>query len=468
MLAPARYKGLHGGRGSGKSHFFAEQLVCRARTVPIRWACIREVQTSIRDSVRQLLIDKISKLKLGSFFRVLDNEIRGANGSLIIFRGMQSYNAETIKSLEGYDGAWIEEAQSFSDVSFRMLRPTIRKPGSEIWASWNPRHDEDPIDKFMRGGNRPNDAVVIEMNWKDNPWFPKVLEDEKDQDYRDDPGMAEHTWGGGYLILSEGSYYAKALLAAEREGRIGFFPYKPGQVVRTSWDIGIDDYMSCWFWVDDGLSSTVVDYYEAAGDGFDDFLAVCMPEIFVPPMMDQRFSSWTARAALDLLDRPNAFRYAEHFLPHDVRVREVGAGGRHRWQTLKTLGLERIAIGSPTDPEERVAASRRLLPLVRFHRSPRVELGLKRLRGYRRKRNDTLNTYTKPVHDVSSHAADAFGEYAVNAVIAPPKASPPPKKPDEMALEIDRAGNIVSNMNVIDLVRMRERMAGIRREGLKI
>ena len=174
LLYPKRYKGAYGGRGGAKSHFFAERVLKTCVAKPSRVVCIREIQDSIRDSVRQLLVDKIQKLNLGHFFNALDSEIRGQNGSLIIFKGMQSYNAETIKSLEAYDIAWVEEAQTLSQRSLDMLRPTIRKEGSELWFSWNPRYKTDPVDKFFRS-NPPEEAVSVMVNWRDNPWFPEVL-----------------------------------------------------------------------------------------------------------------------------------------------------------------------------------------------------------------------------------------------------------------------------------------------------
>ena len=149
LVHPARYKAAHGGRGGGKSHFFAELLVLTAYAKPLRWVCIREVQNSIRESVRQLILDKIEKFGLGHHFEAIEHEIRGANGSRVIFRGMNNYNSDNIKSLEGYDGAWVEEAQTFSERSLRMLRPTIRKDGSELWFGWNPRHETDAVDGFF-------------------------------------------------------------------------------------------------------------------------------------------------------------------------------------------------------------------------------------------------------------------------------------------------------------------------------
>jgi phage terminase large subunit len=420
LLQPARYKGAHGGRGGAKSHFFAEKLIARCVREQTRWACIREVQNSIKDSVRQLLVDKIDKMGVGHLFEVLEAEIRCPHGGLIVFKGMQSYNAQTIKSLEGFDGAWVEEAQTLSAFSLRMLRPTIRKPGSEIWFSWNPRHDTDAVDEFLRGAKRPANAIVVEVNWQDNPWLPQELRDEKDHDYASDPEMAEHVWGGGYERISEGAYYAKLLLDAEREGRIGAFPYRPGLKLRTAWDIGVDDYTAVWFIQDDGKLATVVDYYETSGDGAEEIVKACMPELI--PSAGER-----ATGLLNI-GREAPFAYSAHILPHDVQVREWGAGARTRFQSLTALGVKPIIVGAQQGPAERIAASRKLLPITRFNNTQRVQTGIKRLRSYRRKWNDAMQSFTTPLHDEASHGADAFGEYAVNSGIYPAPIVEKPKR----------------------------------------
>ena len=192
LLKPARYKGAYGGRGGAKSHFFAEEVLLRAIEEPIRIICIREVQNSIRDSVRQLLVDKIQALELGAHFEVLDAEIRVHNGGLINFKGKQSYNAANIKSLEGYKIAWVEEAQTLSQHSLDLLRPTLREEGSELWFSWNPRFNTDPVDAFFRK-TPPPDAVSVCVNWSDNPWFPVVLCREMQHDFETDPDKARAT-----------------------------------------------------------------------------------------------------------------------------------------------------------------------------------------------------------------------------------------------------------------------------------
>lgn len=429
LLQPARYKAAHGGRGGAKSHFFAEQLIIKCYADKTRACCIREVQNSIKESVRQLLVDKIQKLHLGNFFEVLESEIRGDNGSLIIFKGMQSYNAENIKSLEDYDIAWVEEAQTLSAKSLRLLRPTIRKDNSEIWFSWNPRYETDAVDEFFRGERPPPSAMVCNVNWYDNPWFPKVLQDEKDLDYASDAEMAEHVWGGGYEVITEGSYFARLIAAAENEGRIGDFPYNPDIPLRTSWDIGVDDYTAIWFVQDDGYTATIVDYFEFSGVGPEQIVPFCMPELMPDPM--------SAIAGRSEIDRTSPFRYAEHFLPHDVKNREWGAGGRQRSLTLMAHGVKPLHVGVATNPADRINAVRRILPICRFNRTKRVMLGVNRLRRYSRKMNDQLGTYTAPLHDINSHGADAFGEYAINCRIVPKQPVAPAKikpKPGQVYL----------------------------------
>jgi phage terminase large subunit len=172
LLVPARYKGAHGGRGSGKSHFFAELLVEDCVANPgLRAACVREVQKSLKNSVKLLVEDKIKSLGL-SGFEVLEAEIKTPGGGVIIFQGMQNHTADSIKSLEGFDRCWVEEAQSLSQRSLEMLRPTFRKAGSEMWFSWNPNKPTDPVDALLRGDMPPADSVVVEANYSDNPWLP--------------------------------------------------------------------------------------------------------------------------------------------------------------------------------------------------------------------------------------------------------------------------------------------------------
>lgn len=199
-----RYKGAYGGRGSGKSHAFAEMLVVKATTTKgFRAACVREVQKSLKNSVKLLVEDKIKSLGVAHLFTVLEAEIKTPGGGTIMFQGMQNHTADSIKSLEGFDVAWVEEAQSLSQRSLDLLRPTIRKPGSELWFSWNPNKPTDPVDVLLRGDKPPVDSVVIEVNYDSNNYLPAELKADLEDDRRRDPDKFQHVWGGAYSLNSE-------------------------------------------------------------------------------------------------------------------------------------------------------------------------------------------------------------------------------------------------------------------------
>lgn len=204
LLQPARYKGAHGGRGSGKSHFFAEMMIECHIAQKTDSVCVRENQKSLDQSVKKLLESKIEKLNAGAYFDVQDSRIKAKNGGIIIFQGMQNHTAESIKSLEGFDRAWVEEAQTMSQKSLDMLRPTIRKPDSELWFSWNPRLATDPVDNLLRGEVLPPRSIVIEANYLDNPWFnDTTLLEEMEYDRKRDFDKYCHVWLGQYQQNSE-------------------------------------------------------------------------------------------------------------------------------------------------------------------------------------------------------------------------------------------------------------------------
>jgi phage terminase large subunit len=198
LLQPARYKGLHGGRGSAKSHFFAELMIEENIQRRLDNVCLRETLKSLEFSVKKLLELKIEALNVGSYFEVQDRRILTKQGGVIIFEGMQNHTAESIKSLEGFDRAWFEEAQAASQKSLDLLRPTIRRPGSEMWFSWNPDLPTDPIDSLLRGDVIPPGAVVVESNYMDNPWLPQELKDELEYDKKRDYDKYCHIWLGQY------------------------------------------------------------------------------------------------------------------------------------------------------------------------------------------------------------------------------------------------------------------------------
>ena len=240
LLAPARYKGAHGGRGSGKSHFFGELAIETSIMRKTDIVCVREIQKSLDQSVKKLLELKIEALNAGDYFTVKDAVINSKLGGMIIFQGMQNHTANTIKSLEGYDIAWIEEAQTLSQNSLDLLRPTIRKdptptsPGSELWFGWNPELETDPVDVLLRGEELPPGAVVVPVNYVDNPWFPEVLRLEMEYDKRRDPDKYAHIWLGEYQRNSEARVF--------KNWKIEEFDVDPTAIIRqgADWGFSID------------------------------------------------------------------------------------------------------------------------------------------------------------------------------------------------------------------------------------
>ena len=203
LLQPARYKGAWGGRGSGKSHFFAELAIEESIRRKVDIVCLREVQKSLKFSVKKLMESKISAMNAGDYFEVQNEQIKSKAGGVIIYQGMQDHTSDSIKSLEGFGIAWFEEAQSASQRSLDLLRPTIRAPGSELWFSWNPSQATDPIDALLRGASLPPGSIVVKANYRDNPWLPEELTNELEYDQKRDPDKFAHIWLGEYQRNSE-------------------------------------------------------------------------------------------------------------------------------------------------------------------------------------------------------------------------------------------------------------------------
>lgn len=217
LLQSARYKGIHGGRGSGKSTFAAQAVVTQCLFRPgLRVVCVRETQNSLKESVYQLIVDQINKLGVASAFNVQSSRIITPGNGLIIFAGMQDHTAESIKSLEGFDIAWCEEAQTMSSRSLEILRPTIRKIGSELWFTWNPRNASDPVDQLLRCEQPPKDAVVIKANYNDNPWLPDVLNEERLYDQKFKSDRYGHIWLGEYEPTAVGAIWSRQILHESR------------------------------------------------------------------------------------------------------------------------------------------------------------------------------------------------------------------------------------------------------------
>ena len=220
LLEPKRYKGASGGRASGKSHFFAEYAVEEMVYDPeLRVVCIREVQRALKYSAKSLVEAKIRALGVGHLFEVLTTEIRRRDGNgLMIFEGMQDHTSDSIKSLEGFGRAWVEEAHSISERSLALLLPTIRANDSEIWFSWNPDQPTDPVDVFFNSD--PEGSVRTHNTYLDNPFCPDVMNVEAGRLLRADPDSYEHIWEGGYFLGGQGRVYKKFLNRPYPDGNI--------------------------------------------------------------------------------------------------------------------------------------------------------------------------------------------------------------------------------------------------------
>jgi phage terminase large subunit len=390
LLASARDKVAWGGRGSGKSHFFAGLLIEDALAEPgisgegLRAVCIREVQKDLAQSSKLLLETKLSQFGLGEKdgFKVYRDIITTPKDGLITFKGMNDYTADSIKSLEGFKRAWWEEAQTGTAHSINLLRPTMRAKGSQLWWSYNPRRKTDPVDVLFRGAEIPTGAIVVKANWRDNPWFTDELEQERLDCMRMQPDQYGHIWEGEYISIAEGAYYAANLTAAKAAGHIGEVDADPLMEYKSFWDIGTRDATAIWVAQFIGTQIRVLDYYEAVGQPLATHLNW---------LREKGYGS-----ALCVL--PHDGEKADH-LTADKFADHIQAAG-FRTQTVKNQGKGAAM--------KRVEAARRLFPSIRFNEKT-TEAGRDALGWYHEKRDDQRNIGLGPEHDWSSHGADAFG-----------------------------------------------------------
>lgn len=378
LYQPRRYKVMHGGRGGGKSHGVAEVLLDMAARNPLRILCAREIQKSMRDSVHRLLKDKVVKLGLQGFYEVLDNEIRGANGSLFLFSGLQSHTVDSIKSFEGVDIVWVEEAHGVSKKSWDVLIPTIRKECSEIWLTLNPDMDTDETyTRFI--ARRSPDTWVCEINWRDNPWFPSVLDQERKKAKMMDPDSYDHIWEGKPRRVAEGAIYRHEIEAIYSEGRACPVPYDPGLPVHTVWDLGWNDAMTIGMVQRGPQDVRIIDYIEDSHRTLDWYVA-------------------------QLEKRP--YRWGTDFLPHDGKTKNFQTG-KSTQQQLQSMGRRDVQVLSAMNVEEGIKLARMLFPRCFFDESKTARL-LECLRRYRRAMHTKTDEPMAPLHDEYSHGADMY------------------------------------------------------------
>lgn len=391
LLQPARYKGAWGGRGSGKSHFFAELLIEECLAVKgTRAVSIREVQKSLKESSKRLVEDKLREFGLssGQGFRIFNEVIETPGDGIVTFTGMQDHTADSIKSLEGYRIAWVEEAQSLSGVSLGLLRPTIRREDSELWFSWNPRRKTDAVDAMLRGPSIPTGAVVVKANWRDNPRFPAVLEQERQDCLRINPEQYDHIWEGGYATVLEGAYFAQSLALARQEGRIGRVAADPLMTLRAFVDIGGTgaraDAFVIWIAQFVGKEIRVLDYYEAVGQPLSAHLDWMRGKGYTP----ERCQFW---------------------LPHDGAQQERITDSSYE-SALRGAGYRVTVVPNQGKgaAKQRIEAARRLFPSMWFNEAT-TQAGVDALGWYHEKKDEARNIGLGPEHDWASHGADAFG-----------------------------------------------------------
>jgi phage terminase large subunit len=384
LFQPAPYKIAHGGRGSGKSWGFARALLLLGRQKPMRILCAREVQDSIDDSVHTLLKDQITALGLDDFYTPLRDEIRGANGTSIVYSGLKTHTVTTIKSFEGVDICWVEEGQAVSKKSWDVLRPTIRKEGSEIWVSFNPELESDTTyQMFVK--NPPSGAAVVQMNYMDNPWFTTKLENERLDCLKQQPKDYENIWLGQCKPAVAGAIYYDEIAKAEAEGRIRDVPYDPLLKVHAVWDLGWNDSMSIILVQRAASELRIIEYIEDSHRTLADY-------------------------ATELKNKP--YNWGVDYLPHDGFSRDYKTG-KSAEEILKSMG--RLVEQTPNmDIEGGIKAARMSFSRMYFDKTKTARL-VECLKRYRRSINKSTNEPGSPLHDEYSHGADAFRYMALVA-----------------------------------------------------
>lgn len=384
LFEPKRYKVAYGGRGGAKSWGFARALILLAAQKKLRILCAREVQKSIQQSVHQLLNDQIQALGLGAFYEVLQTEIRGANGTQIAFAGLSSYTVESIKSFEGVDICWVEEAQAVSKKSWDILIPTIRKPDSEIWVSFNPDLDTDETYvRFVE--NQHEDAVVVKINYADNPWFPEVLEKERLHCKNTDPKGYENIWEGNCKAAADGAIYADEIALAQEKKRVCNVPYDPALKVHVVFDLGWNDSMSIILAQRHLSEVRVIGYIEDDHKTLD-YYSATLKEL--------------------------KYNWGDLFLPHDGETKDYKYG-KSAQEIMQDLGWN-VKIIPRADIEQGIKQARMMFPRVYFDRNGTIRL-LQCLKNYKRRINQVTNEAGEPLHDEYSHGADCFRYLAVSA-----------------------------------------------------
>lgn len=378
IFKPYRYKVIYGGRGKGGSWGIARALLLQGWEKPLRVLCTREVQKTIADSVHRLLSDQIALLNLGDFYKVTENEITGRNGTLFSFAGLRQLDAGKLKSYEGYDRAWVEEAESISSKSWEILIPTIRKDASEIWVNFNPQLDSDPT--YLRFVvNTPPETALIPMSWRDNPWFPEVLEKERQYLEATDPKSYANVWEGHCRATVDGAIYAEEIREAIEGKRVRPVPYDPMLKVFVVWDLGWNDSMSLIFCQRLLNQLMVIDFLED----------------------DHKKYDWYVNQI-----KAKGYNLGKMFVPHDAAHDSALPVGTPA-QVLRQLGMD-VATPLPVEGIEAGIKRVRMTFGRLYFDEVKAKPLLEHLKRYRRSIPVNTQEPRVPVHDEHSHAADAL------------------------------------------------------------
>ncbi len=385
----ARYRGAYGGRGSGKTRTFSKMSAIRGDIYATQGKtgvilCAREFQNSLDDSSFAEVVAAIqSDPYLSTRWEIGRQYIRHITGKVeYLFRGLR-HNKESLKGIARILLAWADEAEQIQEDSWAILIPTVREDGSEIWLTWN-RGSERSATNQRFIVNATDDMKIVEINWSDNPYFPSVLNDERLRDKQARPDDYGHVWEGEYKTAFQGAYYAQQLTDAKAEGRIGYVGRHPNMAVRTYWDLGRKDHTAIW--VVQFVDSTIraIDYIEGSGQS---------PGYYFEELRQRGYGGCYVG------------------LPHDgAHVPPSSPNGLSYEDQAKQAGFdaEIINSGSKGAPMQRVDAARKVFPNIHFNKSS-CEAGLKALAAYREKWDDQRQVGLGPLHDWSSHCADAFG-----------------------------------------------------------
>jgi len=374
----SRYRILHGGRGGAKSWGVARALLIKGAQRSLRILCAREFQTSIKDSVHKLLCDQIIDLGLEGFYEITQASIRGKNGTEFAFVGLKN-NVANVKSYEGVDICWVEEAQTTSRLSWNILIPTIRKEGSEIWVTFNPELETDETyQRFVL--HPPENSVVQKINWSDNPWFPETLMLEKDALKMRDIEAYNTVWEGICRQTVDGAIFAREMQMAELDGRLTKVGYDPMKPVHAVFDLGWSDATAIWFVQFIGMETRLIRYHEDNQKTISDYLAKM---------------------------QTYGYMYDTLWLPHDAENKTLAAAGRSIDQIVRGAGYKTKII--PRTPiVDSINAARTLFRNCWFDRENCYD-GLQCLRHYRYEVDPDTKMFSKnPLHDQFSHGADAF------------------------------------------------------------